>query len=119
MLERRSPVRELLAGRLSLPDMSGWNLARELRANSRLSHMKIMIVSANAHEYSSDAREEHDAFIIKPVQKITALARDVSAGKTDVPEYHVKGRDEIASLGRSFNLMHRSLQNAIKMLEGA
>jgi protein-histidine pros-kinase len=58
-------------------------------------------------------------FIIKPVQQITALARDVSAGKTDVPEYPVKGRDEIASLGRSFNLMHRSLQNAIKMLEGA
>jgi protein-histidine pros-kinase len=58
-------------------------------------------------------------FIIKPVQTITALARDVSAGKADVPEYKVKGRDEIASLGRSFNLMHRSLQNAIRMLEGA
>jgi methyl-accepting chemotaxis protein len=57
-------------------------------------------------------------FILRPVQKITALARDVSAGKTDVPEYKVKGRDEIASLGRSFNLMHRSLQNAIRMLEG-
>ena len=40
-------------------------------------------------------------------------------GKTDVPEYPVKGRDEIASLGRSFNLMHRSLQNAMRMLEGA
>ena len=58
-------------------------------------------------------------FILKPMQEITALARDVSAGKTDVPEYKVKGRDEIASLGRSFNLMHRSLQNAIRMLEGA
>ena len=57
-------------------------------------------------------------FILRPVQKITALARDVSAGKTDVPEYKVKGRNEIASLGRSFNLMHRSLQNAIRMLEG-
>jgi methyl-accepting chemotaxis protein len=57
-------------------------------------------------------------FILRPVQKITVLARDVSAGKTDVPEYKVKGRDEIASLGRSFNLMHRSLQNAIRMLEG-
>jgi len=43
----------------------------------------------------------------------------VSAGKPDVAEYPVKGHDEIASLGRSFNLMHRSLQNAIKMLEGA
>jgi len=57
-------------------------------------------------------------FILRPMQEITALARDVSAGKTDVPEYKVRGRDEIASLGRSFNLMHRSLQNAIRMLEG-
>lgn len=57
-------------------------------------------------------------FVLRPMQDITALARDVSAGKTDVPEYKVKGRDEIASLGRSFNLMHRSLQNAIRMLEG-
>jgi len=57
-------------------------------------------------------------FIVKPIQSITDLARDVSAGKTDVPEYPVKGKDEIASLGRSFNLMHRSLQNAIRMLEG-
>jgi nitrate/nitrite-specific signal transduction histidine kinase len=56
--------------------------------------------------------------IIRPMQQITALARDVSAGKTDVPEYAVKGKDEIASLGRSFNLMHRSLQNAMRMLEG-
>ena len=56
-------------------------------------------------------------FILKPMQRITTLARDVSAGKPDVPEYAVKGRDEIASLGRSFNLMHRSLQNAMRMLE--
>ena len=57
-------------------------------------------------------------FIVRPMQQITVLARDVSAGKPDVPEYAVKGRDEIASLGRSFNLMHRSLQNAMRMLEG-
>ena len=56
-------------------------------------------------------------FILKPMQRITTLARDVSAGKPDVPEYTVKGKDEIASLGRSFNLMHRSLQNAMRMLE--
>jgi len=58
-------------------------------------------------------------FIIKPIQEITTLARDVSAGKPDVPEYQVRGKDEVASLGRSFNLMHRSLQNAIRMLERA
>ena len=57
-------------------------------------------------------------FVLKPMQQITTLARDVSAGKMDVPEYPVKGKDEIASLGRSFNLMHRSLQNAMRMLEG-
>ena len=56
-------------------------------------------------------------FVLKPMQRITTLARDVSAGKPDVPEYPVRGRDEIASLGRSFNLMHRSLQNAMRMLE--
>lgn len=56
-------------------------------------------------------------FILKPIQQITTLARDVSAGKPDVQEYAVKGKDEIASLGRSFNLMHRSLQNAMRMLE--
>ena len=58
-------------------------------------------------------------FILRPVQRITTLARDVSAGKDDVEEYAVKGKDEISSLGRSFNLMHRSLQNAIRMLEAA
>jgi HAMP domain-containing protein len=56
-------------------------------------------------------------FVLRPMQQITTLARDVSAGKPDVPEYAVKGKDEIASLGRSFNLMHRSLQNAMRMLE--
>lgn len=56
--------------------------------------------------------------ILGPIQRITVLARDVSAGKTDVPEYPAKGGDEISSLGRSFNLMHRSLQNAMRMLEG-
>ena len=58
-------------------------------------------------------------FILRPIQQITGLARDVSSGKADVPEYPVKGSDEIASLGRSFNLMHRSLQNAMRMLESA
>jgi protein-histidine pros-kinase len=56
--------------------------------------------------------------VLKPIREITALARDVGVGRTDVPEYPVKGRDEISSLGRSFNLMHRSLQNAMRMPEG-
>ena len=37
---------------LSLPDISGWEVAQQLRAMSELAQLKIMIVSANAHEYS-------------------------------------------------------------------
>jgi signal transduction histidine kinase/CheY-like chemotaxis protein len=53
---------------LTLPDTSGWSVAQELRSGGRLPHMKIMIVSANAHEYSPVAGESHDAFVMKPVQ---------------------------------------------------
>jgi protein-histidine pros-kinase len=54
--------------------------------------------------------------IIRPVQRITAAAETVSAGALDEPEYQLSGRDEIASLSRSFNLMRRSLVNAMKLL---
>jgi DNA-binding response OmpR family regulator len=60
---------------LSLPDMSGWALARQLRATPGLEHMKIMIVSANAHEYSPGAGAFHDAFLIKPVDLQSLLER--------------------------------------------
>jgi signal transduction histidine kinase len=53
---------------LSLPDMSGWTVAQELRASSRLASTKIMIVSANAYEYSSEVSQAHDAFVMKPIQ---------------------------------------------------
>jgi protein-histidine pros-kinase len=35
----------------------------------------------------------------------------------DAPEFAERGRDEIASLGASFNRMRRSLANALKLLE--
>jgi signal transduction histidine kinase len=60
---------------LSLPDMSGWDLARELRDTAGLGHLKIMIVSANAHEYSPGAGALHDAFMIKPVELHALLER--------------------------------------------
>ena len=43
----------------------------------------------------------------------TRHPRDMGA-----PEIEPKGRDEIASLGTSFNRMRRSLENAMKLLEG-
>ncbi len=55
--------------------------------------------------------------IIKPVRAMSAKADEISMGNLDVDELSVSGKDEISSLGRSFNRMHRSLNNAVKMLD--
>jgi CheY-like chemotaxis protein len=51
---------------ISLPDMTGWQIAAQLREmNSR---MRIVMVSANAHEFHPGGEgSSHDAFIMKPV----------------------------------------------------
>jgi signal transduction histidine kinase/DNA-binding NarL/FixJ family response regulator len=53
---------------LSLPDISGWAVAQQLRTLSGPERIKIMIVSANAHEYSPGAGALHDSFITKPIE---------------------------------------------------
>jgi CheY-like chemotaxis protein len=53
---------------ISMPDLSGWTVTQELRSGGQLPHLKLMMVSANAHEYSSQAGTIHDAFVMKPVQ---------------------------------------------------
>ena len=55
--------------------------------------------------------------VIKPVKRMSAIAHDVSMGKMDVPECDPRGKDEIATLGESFNRMRRSLANAMQMLD--
>lgn len=55
--------------------------------------------------------------VIKPVRRMSEIAHDVSMGKMDVPECDPKGKDEIATLGESFNRMRRSLANAMQMLD--
>jgi HAMP domain-containing protein len=55
--------------------------------------------------------------IIRPIRQMSAIASDVSLGKTDAPEFAEQGRDEIASLGQSFNRMRRSLTNAMQLLD--
>jgi len=52
---------------LSMPDIPGWQVARELRAAGTLPRLKIMIVSANAHDLASQLGVVHDAFVMKPV----------------------------------------------------
>ena len=51
---------------ISLPDMTGWDVVRQLRASGT---PKIAMVSANAYEYSpgGGGGPLHDAFLIKPI----------------------------------------------------
>lgn len=57
------------------------------------------------------------AIVIKPVLNMSRVAEEVSMGNFDAAEYAQNGKDEIASLGASFNRMRRSLVNAMKMLD--
>lgn len=57
--------------------------------------------------------------VIKPVRTMSAKANDVSMGALDADELQVSGNDEIATLGASFNRMHRSLANAVRLLDDA
>lgn len=55
--------------------------------------------------------------VIRPVKKLADNANRVSMGALDAAELEVKGKDEISSLAQSFNRMHRSLANAVKLLD--
>lgn len=54
--------------------------------------------------------------IIRPIATMSKSADRISQGDFNVPEFG-KGRDEIATLGTSFNRMRRSLQKALKLIE--
>jgi HAMP domain-containing protein len=54
--------------------------------------------------------------VVKPVTRLAALADEASKGHMDLPEFPVKGRDEVAVLAGAFNRMHRSLARALTML---
>jgi len=54
---------------ISMPDMTGWQLAQAIRATAELAHTKIVMVSANAQEFTpgGSGLHVHDAFVIKPI----------------------------------------------------
>jgi len=56
-------------------------------------------------------------FVIRPVQKLSHIADEVSLGNLDAPELQVSGNDEISTLAKCFNRMRKSATEAIKMLE--
>lgn len=55
--------------------------------------------------------------VVRPVRRLAAMADRVSRGDADVPEVHVRGRDEVAVLAGSFGRMRISLAKAMAMLE--
>ena len=55
--------------------------------------------------------------IIKRINNIAKNADEISQGNMTVAEFDIKGKDEVASLGHSFNLMYRSLSSAVKLLD--
>lgn len=55
--------------------------------------------------------------IVRPIREMSAAADKISTGDFDVPEFMDKGKDEISTLGTSFNRMRRSLQKAMKLLD--
>ena len=56
--------------------------------------------------------------VIRPVTQLSHLADRVSLGEMQAPEFNVNGRDEIGVLAASFSRMRRSLEQAMKMLDG-
>jgi len=57
------------------------------------------------------------AMVIRPVARLSKLADQVSLGNMEVPDFHVRSKDEIGVLADSFNRMKKSLVQAMKMLE--
>ena len=57
------------------------------------------------------------AFVIGPVTRMSRTATAVSLGQsTETDDFPTTGRDEMSELGRAFNRMRRSLDQAVKML---
>jgi HAMP domain-containing protein len=55
--------------------------------------------------------------VVRPVNRLSKLANEVSLGNLDAPEFRPAGKDEIVDLAEAFNRMRKSLVHAIKMLE--
>jgi CheY-like chemotaxis protein len=65
---------ELVTLDIAMPDLSGWDVARQLRTMAPPA--AIMMISANAHDFRPGGREApHDAFLMKPWDLDTLLER--------------------------------------------
>jgi signal transduction histidine kinase/CheY-like chemotaxis protein len=70
-IERRRPDIALLD--ISMPDLTGWEVLTQIRQRASLSELPVVMVSANAHEYTPVGYQTaHDGFLTKPVD-VTVL----------------------------------------------
>lgn len=62
---------------IQMPGQNGWQVAARLRALPFGPRLRIMMVSANAHEHSpgGDGKSPHDAFVMKPWEMHVLLER--------------------------------------------
>ncbi len=56
--------------------------------------------------------------VVSPITRMAALADEISKGNLAAPDFPAGGKDEVAVLGASFTRMRRSLEKALKMLQG-
>jgi HAMP domain-containing protein len=56
--------------------------------------------------------------VVRPVRRMAQIADQLSVGDTSAGEFPASGGAEIAALGRAFNRMRKSLDKALKLLEG-
>jgi len=54
--------------------------------------------------------------VLRPIQKLSAIANEVSLGHLDAPKLTVRGNDEIAALGQSFNRLRITVEKALEAL---
>jgi DNA-binding response OmpR family regulator len=116
--------------------MTGWDVARELRSHSSLDDLKIVVVSANAHEFNpgGDEQTTHDAFVMKPVDIqilldcVASTLRVEWMYETPIPEASERALaavptqsrqhiDDLYQLGRIGHV--RGIQSKLNELESA
>ena len=56
--------------------------------------------------------------VVRPVRHMAQIADQLSVGDTSAGEFPASGGAEIAALGHAFNRMRKSLDKALKLLEG-
>lgn len=74
-VDAAAEIPDLIMVDLSLPDATGWEVIRALRDRPSLRSVRILVVSANAHEFAPGSEESlHDGFVMKPVDLSVLLA---------------------------------------------